>query len=78
MAITSIATTKALIELSNTIEDANNVIEWHLENSPTYKEKIAFLKGMFDCAEIIDGHPDDSDELVYNLLLHSIISEKNL
>lgn len=78
MAITSNATTKVLIELSTTVEDADNVVIWHLEGSPTFKEKIAFLKGMFDCAEIIDGHPDDSDELVYSLLLHSIISEKYL
>lgn len=75
MAITSNETIKALIKLSPTIEDANNVIEWHLENSLTYGEKIAFLKDMFDCAELISNHPDDSDELVYNLLLRSIISE---
>ena len=65
---------KALIELSNTIEEADKVIEEHT-NLKTVKEKIAFLKGMFDW-EIIDQKETDSDEMIYQIALDAIISEK--
>ena len=65
---------KALIELSNTIEEANEVIEKYTELE-TVKEKIAFLKGMFDW-KIIDKKETDSDEMIYNIALNAIISKK--
>jgi hypothetical protein len=65
---------KALIELSVTIEDADEVINKHI-GLETYKEKIAFLKGMFD-VEVIDANKTDSDELIYKLMLDAIINAK--
>ena len=65
---------KALIELSNTVEEANEVIEKYTDLE-TVKEKIAFLKGMFDW-EIIDKKETDSDEMIYNIALNAIISKK--
>lgn len=65
---------KALIELSTTVEEANEVIE-ETAGLKTLKEKVAFLEGMFD-VEIIDRKRSDSLELVYNLYLNAIISKK--
>ena len=62
---------KALIELSNTIEEANEVIEKYTELE-TVKEKIAFLKGMFDW-KIIDKKETDSDEMIYNIAFNAIL-----
>ena len=59
---------KLLIEISPNFEEANKLIEEQM-NFSTTKEKIAFLKGMFDVGVIIDQKPDDSDELIYILLL---------
>ena len=65
---------KLLIEISPNFEEANKLIEEQM-NFSTTKEKIAFLKGMFDVGVIIDQKPDDSDELIYNLLLSSILAD---
>ena len=65
---------KALIELSNTTKEADEVIEKHVRLE-TLKEKIAFLKGMFDW-EIIDQKEMDSDEMIYQMALDAIISKK--
>lgn len=63
---------KALIESSLTTEEVNETIEAYLGNSPTYAEKVAFLKGMFDLK--VDVHEGDSDESIYNLMLEAIIT----
>ncbi len=65
---------KTLIELSTTFEKADEVISKYTDFE-TVKEKIAFLKGMFD-VEIIDQGKDDSDEFVYRVILESIVREK--
>ena len=64
---------KLLIETAPTVESADSIINKYF-NFETFKEKIAFLKGMFDCPKIIDQQPTDSDELIYSLLLNGIIS----
>jgi len=65
---------KALIELSNTVEQADKIIEEYAELR-TVKEKIAFLKGMFDW-EIIDQKKTDSDKEIYGIVLEAIIFKK--
>ena len=65
---------KALIELSPTFEEADEVIEEYV-GLETVKEKIAFLKGMFEW-EIIDQEAKDSDEINYTIALNCIISKK--
>lgn len=65
---------KTLIELSTTFEKADEVISKYTDFE-TVKEKIAFLKGMFD-VEIIDQGKDDSDEFIYRIILESIVREK--
>lgn len=64
---------KALIELSNSFEEANEVIETYTPNK-SYAQKIAYLQGMFDC-EIVGRHID-SEEADYMALLTSIIDRK--
>lgn len=65
---------KLMIEISPTVEDADKLIQEQM-NFSTTKEKIAFLKGMFDVGVIIDQKPEDSDELIYNLLLSGILAD---
>lgn len=64
---------KLLIETAPTVESVDSIINEYFKFE-TFKEKIAFLKGMFDCGEIIDQQPNDSDEMIYYLLLQGIIS----
>lgn len=64
---------KALIELSTSYEDANKIIEEHT-GYKTYSEKIAYLKGMFDCE--IFSRAVESEEADYVALLTSVIEEK--
>ena len=64
---------KALIELSASYEEANEVIEKYV-GLKTYAEKIAFIKGMFDC-EIFSRTYDDI-EVDYITLLTSVIENK--
>ncbi|MCM1106920.1 MAG: hypothetical protein NC355_08245 [Blautia sp.] len=67
---------KALIELSGTYEEANQIIETYavLSDKSNYSQKIAFLSGMFDC-EIV-GRNVESEEADYKALLTSIIEQK--
>ena len=67
---------KIFIQLSRTPEEADKIIteNFHFESC---KEKIAFLKGMFDC-KVLDAKPYDSDEIIYNLMLISIIKASQL
>lgn len=64
---------KALIELSSSFEEADNVIETYTNNT-AYSQKIAYIQGMFDC-EIVGRHIDD-EEADYIALLTSIVDKK--
>lgn len=70
---------KALIELSGTVEQADEIIKG--EGIIPVKEKIAFLKGMFDFS-VIGRHreesvsEDDRDEMDYYSILSAIINAK--
>lgn len=61
---------RILIEISPTVEEANEVID-HFFGFETIKEKIAFLKGMFD-VKCIDH--DEKDEATYYAMLNAIIN----
>lgn len=70
---------KALIELSSTVEQADEILIQ--EGLSCVREKIAFLKGMFDIALI--GHCNrpyfsngENVNLEYQLLLNAIILAK--
>ena len=69
---------KLLIAISKTVEEADEVISQNY-NFETVKEKIAFLKGMFD-VEVIDVHDADgtskeeSDKMTYFTMLNVIIN----
>jgi len=65
---------KALIELSNSFEEADEVIQKYA-GFKTTKEKIAFIKGMFD-VKIISHPKDILDEDVYRLLLTAVVESK--
>jgi len=64
---------KALIELSNSFEEADNIIETYTD-CKKYIQKIAYLQGMFDC-EIVGRHIIN-EEADYKALLTSIINKK--
>ena len=66
---------KVLIELSRTIKQAKEIVDQEIGKDASAKEKIAFLKGMYEC-DIIDAQKDDSDELIYDLMLEAIIKCK--
>ena len=71
MAVNNRIVVKKLIQSCESTEEANKIIEKYAGHM-TVKEKIAFMKGMFG-AEIIDQQPEDSDELVYEILLNAAI-----
>lgn len=70
---------RALIELSSSVEEADEIIV--NEGLVTVKEKIAFLKGMFDFT-LIGRYRDENlceeerDEMDYYSILSAIISAK--
>lgn len=70
---------KALIELSNTVEQADEIIV--NEGFQSVKEKIAFLKGMFDFT-VIGRHrenalsEEDRTKMDYYSILSAIINAK--
>lgn len=64
---------KALIELSNSYEEANEIIEKYAKLY-TYEEKIAYIRGMFNCE--IFHTTIDSKESDYIALLTTIINQK--
>ena len=64
---------KALIELSNSFEDANEIIEKYV-GLKTFAEKIAYIRGMFNCE--IFSRTDDNEEVDYIALLTSIVNSK--
>lgn len=67
---------KAMINLSSTFEEANEVIEEYAElnDNTDYSQKLAYLKGMFDCQII--GRNIESAEADYVAMLTSIIEQK--
>ena len=66
---------KILIGMSRTIKQAKEIVDQEVGKDATVKEKIAFLKGMYEC-DVIDAKEDDSDELIYDLILEAIIKCK--
>lgn len=70
---------KALIELSNNVEQADEIIT--REGFVSVKEKIAFLKGMFDFTIIGRNRDemlveDERDKMDYYSILSAIINAK--
>lgn len=65
--------TKALIELSLSADEADQVIVGKLGSDSTAQERLAFLKGMFD-VEIIDGSDDALAD--YRVVLETIVNNK--
>lgn len=64
---------KVLIELSNSFEEADEVIEKYTGYT-SFETKIAYLKGMFDCS--IVGGEGGSLEADYIALLTAIVDHK--
>ena len=64
---------KALIELSTSYKDANEVIEKYV-GLKTYAEKMAYIRGMFDCE--IFSRTDEDEEVDYITLLTSVVESK--
>ncbi len=67
---------KIFIQLSRTPAEADEVIRENF-GFESCKEKIAFLKGMFDC-KVLDAKPYDTDEMIYDLMLRGIIEASQL
>ena len=63
---------KILIETSQTVDEADNVICQNFDFKST-GEKIAFLKGMFD-VQIIGHEEKEPDEMDYFSMIATIIS----
>lgn len=63
---------KALIELSSNIDEADKVITNEV-GLTDLREKLAFIKGMFDEIEVVHGDTSYTDEFVYRLWLQEII-----
>lgn len=66
--------TRFLIELSKTVEEADEVINVRYGFS-SVEEKMAFLRGIFDEIEIV-GHPLDKKEDTYRAMLLTIIHQE--
>ena len=64
---------KALIELANSVEEADEIIETYTPYKQ-YFSKIAYLQGMFDC-EIVRKHTENK-EADYKAILASIVNMK--
>lgn len=64
---------KALIELSLTFEEADTIIEEYTGLN-TDAEKIAYIRGMFDCRII--GRTGEDVHTDYVALLTAIINQK--
>ena len=73
MAVNLRLNTKILIEVASSTEQVDKIIDKYA-GPMTLKEKIAFLKGMFG-VEVIDQKAEDSDELIYEIMLHAIWAE---
>lgn len=62
---------KTLIELSANVNEADKVINDNYDFK-SIREKVAFLKGMFD-VQIVGHEKDEPDEMTYFAMLRSII-----
>lgn len=68
---------KALIKISKTFEEADNVIN-RFYKFKTYDEKIAFLLGLFDINNLFCLWRNSySSKLVYELMLNELIEKDN-
>lgn len=67
---------KSMINLSRNFEEANEVIEKYaeLDDNSDYAQKLAYLRGMFDCQ--IVGRTIESLEADYIAMLTSIVDQK--
>ncbi len=65
---------KALIELSTDEKEVDRIINEYY-GFKTIKEKIAFLKGMFDVSVVAHDH-DEIDANVYAMIIRAIIDKK--
>lgn len=63
---------KILLETAGTVEEADEVISKNFDFE-SIREKVAFLKGMFD-VQIIGHEEKEPDEIDYFSMLASIIS----
>lgn len=66
------AKVKIMILSAPDVETANEIIDINY-CFISYREKIAFLKGMFD-TEVIGKTNDESDETIYFTILNTILS----
>ena len=67
--------TKAIIELAPDVDSADKAIVKFLGNVST-KEKIAFLRGMFDINIVRYDNDPLPDETIYKILLDGIVEAK--
>lgn len=65
---------KLLIELATSYDEADSVIQEY-SGLDTYEEKVAYLKGMFDC-EIVGRSGGNNAKTDYIALLTSIVNYK--
>lgn len=63
---------KILLETARTVEEADEVINKNFDFK-SIREKVAFLKGMFD-VQIIGHEEKEPDEMDYYSMLATIIS----
>lgn len=64
---------KMLIELATTFEQADEIMQTYTDFD-TDKERIAFLRGLFDCKII--GRSVSDDHTDYVALLTAIVNQK--
>ena len=62
---------KALIELAPNVDEADKVINKYYDFK-SIREKVAFLKGMFD-VQIVGHETDEPDETTYFTMLATVI-----
>lgn len=68
---------KNLIKTSSTFEEADETVEEYIGSaSPSYSEKLKFLKNLFGNECSVNRHVDDSDECTYNAMLNGILNKK--
>lgn len=63
---------KILLETAPTVEDADEIINKTF-SFKSIREKVAFLKGMFD-VEIVGHEENEPDEMSYFAMLATVIS----
>jgi hypothetical protein len=67
---------KAMIELSDTCEEANKIIE-ELAGITVLQQKLGYIMGMFDVSVVgRTGGGDDDEENDYVAMLSAIVNKK--